>query len=330
MKNGSYVCVKPCIALDSLCFLEKRTLDRIQWMNEKQIEEIKYINSLLPSDFGHDHIGMSNICLIVSACIENDLDALTIDDLIELFKNPKTIEKSVKEKIKKDDFRAYIYQVLPYLNDGYADDYIKKLEKLKSIDFENLYRERIMPLVNEEISEKEKEIARYDTKELFKNISVLKNIDNVGTPSIYISFFSAPTAFSLYGGSFLACFCPPNSIDYYSLMAHENMHGFASKELTELYIKHTESNDFLKARHKALIEDYHSGDEEELVLAAEYYLSYLAGIFSKDELIKRAEQRYGGCCSTSVVIFKLLVEEKEIPKNYNKWLTDLFKENKII
>ena len=36
-----HIQVKSSLALDTLCFLEKRLLNETEWMNEKQIEEIK-------------------------------------------------------------------------------------------------------------------------------------------------------------------------------------------------------------------------------------------------------------------------------------------------
>ena len=128
----SHIRVKSSLALDTLCFLQKRLLDDTKWMNEKQIEEIKYINSLLPTDFDDNCIGMSNICLIISAYFDNELEHLTIDDLIDAFKDPKTIEKVVKEKIKEGFTASYIYPVLDQLNNGFADLYIKKLTALKT------------------------------------------------------------------------------------------------------------------------------------------------------------------------------------------------------
>ena len=80
-KGGEYMLnirVKSSLALDTLCFLQKRLLNDTKWMNEKQIEEIKYINSLLPTDFDDNYIGMSNICLIISAYFDSELEHLTI------------------------------------------------------------------------------------------------------------------------------------------------------------------------------------------------------------------------------------------------------------
>lgn len=325
----SRIQVKSSLALDTLCFLEKRLLNETKWMNEKQIEEIKYINALLPGDFGNNYIGMSNICLIVSAYFDGDLECLTLDDLIDMFNDPRKIEDTVKEKITGGFTASYIYPVLDWLNDGFAELYAKKLTALKNIGFESIYKERILPMVYSEMKPKEAAVAGYNADSLFRNVSLLKKSSVIASANIYVSFFSAPTAFTLYGGSFLTCFCPAGAVDFYSIIAHELMHGFASEKLTELYRQHVESNEKLRACHRALIEDWQSGDEEEFVLAAEYYLCYLSGNYSKELLLEKANKEYGGNCPTSAEVFKLLLQEPEIPEDYNKWLIMQFDNNKL-
>lgn len=324
----SHIQIKSSLALDTLCFLEKRLLNDTKWMDEKQIEEIKYINALLPGDFGDNYIGMSNICLIVSAYFDGDLECLTLDDLIDMFNDPRKIENTVKERITGGFTASYIYPVLEWLNDGYASLYAKRLTVLKNIGFESIYKERILPMVYSEMKQKEAEVAGYDADSLFRNVSLLKKSSVIASANIYVSFFSAPTAFTLYGGSFLTCFCPAGSVDFYSMIAHELMHGFASEKLTELYRKHVESNEKLKACHHALLEDY-PGDEEEFVMAAEYYLCYLSGNYSKEQLLKRARKEYGGNYPTSIAIFKQLLHEPRVPEDYNEWLIGQFESNQI-
>ena len=325
----SHIQVKSSLALDTLCFLEKRLLNDTKWMNEKQIEETKVINALLPENFGDNIIGMSNICLIVSAYFDGDLECLTLDDLIDMFHDPRKIEKTVKERITGGFTASYIYPVLEWLNEGYASLYAKRLAVLKNIGFEGIYKERIFPMVDSEMKQKEAEVAGYNADSLLRNVSLLKKSSVITSANIYVSFFSAPTAFTLYGGSFLTCFCPAGAVDFYSIIAHELMHGFASEKLTELYRKHVESSEKLKACHRALLEDYQSGDEEEFVMAAEYYLCYLSGNYSKEQLLNKAEKRYGGNCPTSVAVFELLLQEPQIPEDYDKWLIEQFEGNKL-
>ena len=88
-----YIQVKSSLALDTFCFLEKRSLNDTKWMNEKQIKEIKYINDLLPNNFDDNCIEMSNICLVVSTVFDSDLEHLTLDELIDVFKTPKKLNR---------------------------------------------------------------------------------------------------------------------------------------------------------------------------------------------------------------------------------------------
>ncbi|MEG2118544.1 MAG: hypothetical protein RRY76_04990, partial [Clostridia bacterium] len=50
--------------------------------------------------------------------------------------------------------------------------------------------------------------------------------------------------------------------------------------------------------------------EEEMVMAAEYYLVQSLGLVTHKEMIKYAKNMYGSCCPVSVLIFDLLSHEK--------------------
>ena len=321
--------IKSSIAFDAVCFLEKREQANIEYLNSKQIDEINYINSLLPPADEEDCTGMSCICYIISAFCEEP-EHLTLDGLIRIFNAPGILADKVRQRIKEGSFTAsYIYPALDMLEEGFSINYVRQLNRLKSIGFEALYNERIMPMVKAEMSLRKGETDKYNCKALFDNIALLKNNMPVESADIYISFFSYPTAFALYAGSFLTCFCPAGTVDFYSIIAHELMHGFAGSELTRLYRKYVEQNEKLSLCHKALIENYHSGDEEEFVLAAEYYLCSLSGLYKREQLLQKAKMRYGGNCPTSVAVFELLLQEESVPKDYERWLIDQFRNGRI-
>lgn len=181
--------------------------------------------------------------------------------------------------------------------------------------------------MNNEIEAKQSEINKVDHNQLFKNISLLKGTPIPSDVKIFVSFFSYPTSFALYNGSFLTCFTGKGSIDLISMIAHELMHGFASNELTELYRSYISSNDFLFQNHKRLIDEFHSGDEEEFVMAAEYFLCFQTGLYIKSDLMHFAKVIYNGCCPVAMMIFDLLIKATEMPRDYNKWLIDIFKQD---
>ena len=67
-----------------------------------------------------------------------------------------------KERITGGFTASYIYPVLEWLNDGYASLYAKRLTVLKNIGFEVIYKERIFPMVDSEIKQREAEVAGYN------------------------------------------------------------------------------------------------------------------------------------------------------------------------
>ncbi len=324
----SKIQAKSSMALDALCFLQQRLLNDMKWMNADHIEEINNVNSLLPEDFDNECLGMSSLCLIISTYYDSDLEAVTLDDLIRVFQSPERISQIVRIRTRSDFTASYLFPMLDWLNEGYAKKYVEKLKVLKSVGFETVYRERILPSVREEIARVQKDISIIDAEELFRNISQFKNVPIVDHTDIYVSFFSWPVSFVLYGGSFLICISSSgNSVDYYPFIAHELMHGFASDETIHLYRKLIESNEHLKKCHFALIEDYKEGDEEEFVIAAECFLCYLSGHYPIDQLKSTIKGYYGGNCPTAAAIFEMLIKEREIPNDYNDWLIHKFFKN---
>ena len=123
---------------------------------------------------------------------------------------------------------------------------------------------------------------------------------------------ASPTAFTLYNGYLDNVL--GTRLD--NMIAHELMHGFASEALFKKYQAFMESNDYLKKRYSFLINDMRSGDEEEFVMSAEYYLRYLNGI-SKQDIYKHVKEQYSYNLPLSIVLFVLAANEKNIIKDYN-------------
>ena len=314
--------VQPSAALDALCLLQKRRLDDVDWMNPPQIKEIRFWNDLLPDAPGDDCPSMSSLCLIVSAYFDGNLETLSLDDLISAFRTPEKIEETVKERIR-DEFRAsYLFPMLERLKNGIAETICHYLENLKTVNYETLYRDRVLPSVQIETARLKKVVDGYDAGRLFSRIACLKNELPVDHTDVYVSFFSYPIAFSLYREAFLSCFT--NAIDFYPVIAHELMHGFASDGLIRRYREAVARDERLNACHRALIENYRSGDEEEFVLAAEHYLCLLSGRYTKEALTEKIKAVYGGNCPTALALFERLTEEKEVPCDYDRWLLESF------
>lgn len=200
---------------------------------------------------------------------------------------------------------------------------INNLEILEKLGFESFWHEKIHTAEAVCITKLKTMISGCDLSELFRLISVLKNTESANRATVFISAMSHPISFSLSNNAFV--YCVPDEYDIFeflSMIAHELMHGFASEELVSLYRNFMDSCHFLRSSHRSLINEWYSGDEEEFVMAAEYYLLYRAGIMSRKQIISRNWNRYSGNVPLALYIFEL-IHEKDI-ENYDNYLKGLF------
>ena len=318
----------PCMAYDAICFLECRMGYNRSNLPEEEIEIVEKIKAIGGDKFGDECFGMSAMCLLISAYIENKgIEFYTLDDLIDLFSHFDG--EMAKSRITNEFLQSFMFQEIDIMTSGGCERLNKQLQVLKDIGFEEIWNTEVLPNVQAEVENHEKNIKGIDFDKLFNDIQTMKNGEPLVDINIYVSYFSYPVAFTLYNGSFLTC--KAGYMDIFSLTAHELMHGFMTDELRTLYLDYVNGDEYLTEQHRRLIEDMHSGDEEEFVMAAEYYLCFIHGRISKKELLDYARARYGGCVPTSAVIFDLLTEKQKdkVPSNYVAWLTDIFKSGQL-
>ena len=213
------------------------------------------------------------------------------------------------------------------LVDGLGVKYANMILAMKDKGFEQHWKNDLLPVVLQAITENEERNRGIDFTGLLKDIQKLKQCAPIENVKIYMSALSFPVAFTLYNNAFLMDI---GGWDI-AIVAHELMHGFASQEVTDLYIKHVESDEYLKAQHRRLIDEMSSGNEEEFVAAAEYYLHLKHGgeDVYKPSLLDCARTHYDGCMPTSVFLFDLLSQESETPSGYDDWLKDVFTSDKL-
>jgi hypothetical protein len=315
------------MVFDAICYLEQRFLRDEKWMKPEQIGLIRELNDVSMRPLGSDGLGMSTLCLIVSAYTDNEnLEAFTLRDLATVFSNADDLRRVVRERIKNQFQQSYVFPTLDRLLQGYGEKYSRQCRVLEEGCFETVWRERMLPEICREKRALEKAWSEEGCESIFSDIALLWGEDAVEKVSVFVSYMSFPTAFTLYHGSFLNCF---GNHSIASTLAHELMHGFASEKVIGLYLNYIEKSEFLRSCHKRLIEDLRSGNEEELVMAAEYYLLYRTGRFTGQDLLEIAKKRYGGACPTSVLLFDLLRKEPPIPRGYDQWLVEVFEKNRL-
>jgi len=322
--------IVPCMAYDAICFLECRMGYNESNLPAEEIEIVNKIKTLAGDKFGDECFGMSSMCLLISTYIENKgVEFYTLDDLINLFSHFDG--EMAKSRITNEFLQSFMFQLIDIMISGGCERLNKQLQVLKEIGFEEIWETEVLPKVQAEVKNHEKNIKSIDFEKLFNDIQTMKNGEPLVDINIYVSYFSYPVAFTLYNGSFLTCICISGGMDIFSLTAHELMHGFMTDELRTLYLDYVNGDEYLKEQHRRLIEDMHSGDEEEFVMAAEYYLTFMHGRKSKKELLDYARARYGGCVPTSVIAFDLLSKKRKdkVPSNYAAWLVDRFKAEQL-
>ncbi|HNZ50511.1 MAG TPA: hypothetical protein PLR16_03495 [Bacilli bacterium] len=317
--------IKPSMILDAICYLEKGIyFSQKQWMSKEQIKMIEELNRI---NIGliHKCLNMSTVSLIVSTFYNNEnLDLYNLDDLLNVFENINLVDKVVKERISNDFQKKYVYPTLDWLRQEYAEIYIKNINLLKQNQFDLYWKKEIYPKVLDNIKKKYLALQKVNVKALIANVCALKNISKLGDINIYVSFMSSPTAFTLYNGYLDNTL----GIRLDNMLAHELMHGFASDELIMQYRTFMESSDYLKQCYKFLIDEMKSGEEEELVMSAEYYLMYLNGI-PKLDIYKYVKTNYGYNLPLSIVLFELAINEKNRIIDYNQWLLNKFSKKEI-
>ncbi len=332
------------MVLDSLFFMRKSKMRNSEWMplyqcDECEIlkhpifkthfDELNFLKSKMNINADNIHFDMSSMALLLSAFTNNSLENITLDDLIKIFENPNQLSEITRQRITNDFSASHIYPLLENLKNGLASEICIRLHTLKKNGFEYYYNNNIIPYIKNDIEKYNESISKFDLEKLYNEIALMKNSDSIPYAKVYINFFSFPLALNMYHGSFSIPYSGEASIDFFSIVAHEMMHGFADNELLEMYRKYMNSDSYLSETHSKLLSDFGSGDEEEFVKAAEYYLCLSSGHYKKSDLLIRAKDEYEGVCPFSVIIFDLLSKESEVPKDYNKWLKNIFLQERL-
>lgn len=290
-----------------------------------QTECLEILKERTGETFKEGAPSFSTICHIVEGYID-DPSCATLDDLYLMFKSISDVDFIIRGKVKNEYLHSFIFPMLDMLKNGGAEKYCEYITALKDAGFEDLWREKVLPAELEQINKLQGSFKASDIDSILKTVSDLK-CSASDSVTVYISLLSYPVSFSLGKGMFLNAI--NNRADYYksgflSMIAHELMHGFASAELTSLYLKFMDSSRYLRSTHNFLINNMHSGDEEELVMAAEYYILWHSKILSKRQIVLNNYSRYGGCVPMALYIFNHTTNEQVPIENYDRWLTNRF------
>ncbi|MCL1845178.1 MAG: hypothetical protein FWF77_04675 [Defluviitaleaceae bacterium] len=319
------ITVMPSMALDAICYFEHRFLH--DKTHPKQFEFITKINRLCGDKLGSEFISGSTLCLALTTFADNaHFDSMSLDELAQLFKDAEKFRSTVQSKVCDGFTASYLFPALDYLAEGLAATYAENIEIIKNAGFEKLWENDLFPLIQEKIHEKETVYREVKLDCISADIQKLKQCPPIGDVKIYVSALSYPVAFSLYGGKFLENIGGGEGV---GMICHELMHGFATEKVTNLYLEYVKSDPYLAEKHGILTGEMQSGDEEEFVMAAEYYLRLKHNGESKRKLLTKIRYEYDDCTPVAFFLFDLLSRESETPNGYVKWLENIFENKKL-
>jgi len=310
------------MVFDAICFIDHLTIDyknyRFDVLDEQKALKEK-VEKLTSDKLKKGLLGMSGLCGEISSWDKNgEFENYTLDDLAEFFRNPENIREGLDtERIWASEKRS---------PEEWAEKYLDYINILKEIGFDKLWETELLPVIQEDIDRRQEICKNLNMDGAYADIQKLKQCEALEAVQIYIGVMSYPVAFKLYGNNFLDTVYGNMGV---GIVCHELMHGCSNKELESLYLEYIESIEYLKEQHEKLKNEWHSGNEEEFVQAAEYYLRMKHNGETKQELLNCAWKQYDGCMPTSVLLFDLLSQESETPSNYAQWLTDIFKNKKL-
>jgi len=317
----------PCMVFDAMCFLNYDIDYDIEmsayWRPEQKAFREK-IEKLTSAKLYNGYIGMSTVIYMIASYDRNGkFENYTLDDLAKLFNNFEYIKEILLNKL------AWASNV-EYSPKDWIKIYLNYISILKEIGFDKLWESDLLPIIQESINKRQEMFKNYDLENILADIQKLKQCKPLEDIKIFISVMNCPVAMKLPGNSFLDHVGNNYSTQYMANFYHELMHGFINDELESLYLEYINGIDYLKKQYYTLINNrMRSGNEEEFVLAAEYYLRMKHSSEERIELLKKARKHCDGCMPTSVFLFDLLSKEAEIPNGYSKWLVDVFKNKKL-
>ena len=287
----------------------------------EQKSALEKIKELLDEELNKSPYSFSTLCDIVAVYLPSP-ETATLDELYNMFLNMDDVEKVCREKITNEFTLSYTLPLVQQIKNGGDKIIRKQIRAFQRIGFEELWREYILPHEEAHIQRLEDAYRNTNTDEIFRIINALK-AHPVKDPTVYISLMSNPISFTLPDIGFVhAVFYDPREYNggFLSNIAHELIHGFSSNKVTKYYSDFVGSTPYLSATHRYLIEDMHSGNEEEHTMAAEYYTMWKSGAMAKEHILNSGLRRYGGCVPLSLYLFGKMTEEDGEIADYNSWL----------
>ena len=287
---------KPCFALEALASVVFCNYCR---------SDISGVKEWIDKTYSDIYIGPSNAFfdLLIEHHSLEEIESMSIADLIEVYPN----------YLQKNDW-----------TDQYADDVIKGLQQLETSDFELLWENTLLPVLNEQCSDF---LNACDDKKVDGILSDLGTIH--GKPIeddivVYMTHFTRRVSFLLTPTCYLTNGSIGEKFDIggtLGLFAHELSHHFSKSNSINAYKRLCECSDYLKRSWYFLSNVVgETSYEEEFVMAIEGIISLRQKLKSNEEILHHLTTKYNNSIPIAIILFSRLAELDDLPKDINQWL----------
>lgn len=300
-----FIKCKPCLAFDALCALSHNQIYRTDDFEiHNTVKEIcKDLD--IPNS-------VSQFCQCLYESLSSDeIEQLDIKRLSEIY--PDFVHK-----------REYIASGKNAITTA--------LKRMAESGFEEQWRETIYPKLKEKCDEFKKATKNMDLSAVKADIEHVKQIQDIGVATMYLSHFSYPTAFMLDDRTFVSgspYYSEPINVPMYiSVFIHELCHGFSNDASREAN-KAAYNTDMYFNKTSWFGQNSGTRHEEEFVVALESFISVKHGVYTLEQVKQELLFHQSSCMPLAVILFDLFLKYNKLPEDMNEWIVDQYSSGAI-
>lgn len=331
---GTGIKLKPSFAMDSIALIDILSSDYNNIFSPKEmIKEYQKIKKLLKNELEPLSIDYKILCKLLAYYLTKEqLSTYTLDDLIKTFENIEPVIEVVSKKIEniieeKNEF-ACIFNML---RNGFEEAIVNNLKALKKINFESYYAKNILPLIETYIKDYEDTIQEKQISDTFKMIKQIKNVDNIESFTIYISFFINSQKLSSLNNIYVLNYFENMNVNYLiQMIIYDCLNGFLSQKVIKQYLSYVKKNPYLKECYNEMItKKYYLSKDDELNQAIQYYAIEKLCNVSHEEIVQTLKVLFMKKNPVAMLIFEKLCKEG-LNTSYEIYLQNLFTNDKLL
>lgn len=235
-----------------------------------------------------------------------EIDSMDIDDLLKVYPS----------YLKDNDWTA-----------RFAEAVIKGLQQLKASDFELLWYDTLLPILNKQCESFLNACESKKVDGVLRDVEVIQGKPIGNNIVVYMTHFTCQVSFILTPACYLTHGTIGEEFDTGStlaLFAHELCHRFSRPNSVDAYKKLCEGSDYLKRSWYFLSNIVgESSYEEEFVMAIEGVISLRQKLRNYDAVIYHLSTMYRNSIPIAIILFSRLALLDDLPSDINEWICEM-------